>query len=321
MTEKPKRTHWLFVAAVSAFSLALFVFTSDINFAADTPAVKAIKTTGTHLEGLHVPKTSPQPGDWLASHDEPGQTFNQYRNSRPNLPTKTRTTFYFQPVGEFDDAQEEMIEQTADLMTRFYGMPTKILMPIDLETVPARARRIHPEWKVPQILTTYVMDDVLKPNVPKDAVAVLALTTTDLWPGEGWNFVFGMASLRDRVGVWSLARYGDPKTEPELYRKRLFKVAVHESGHMLGIKHCTSHECLMNGSNHLEEMDSRPMWFCPDDLQKIWWGCKVDPAKRFESLIEFAEQHKMKNETQFWKTSLQLLQSKNGSAKSTNTSQ
>ena len=27
-------------------------------------------------------------------------------------------------------------------------------------------------------------------------VAVLALTTSDLWPGEGWNFVFGQASLR-----------------------------------------------------------------------------------------------------------------------------
>jgi hypothetical protein len=26
---------------------------------------------------------------------------------------------------------------------------------------------------------------------PADALAYLALTASDLWPGEGWNFVFG----------------------------------------------------------------------------------------------------------------------------------
>ena len=49
------------------------------------------------------------------------------------------------------------------------------------------------------------------PRRPEDAVAVLGLTTSDLWPGEGWNFVFGQASLRDRIGVWSLYRFGDPE--------------------------------------------------------------------------------------------------------------
>jgi len=31
----------------------------------------------------------------------------------------------------------------------------------------------------------------------------------DLYPDPHWNFVFGQASLRDRVGVFSFARY-DP---------------------------------------------------------------------------------------------------------------
>ncbi len=42
---------------------------------------------------------------------------------------------------------------------------------------------------------------------------MLALTTSDLWPGEGWNFVFGQASLSERVGVWSLHRLGNPQIE------------------------------------------------------------------------------------------------------------
>ena len=42
---------------------------------------------------------------------------------------------------------------------------------------------------------------------------MLAITAFDLWPGPGWNFVFGQASLTERVGVWSMARNGDPDDE------------------------------------------------------------------------------------------------------------
>jgi archaemetzincin len=30
----------------------------------------------------------------------------------------------------------------------------------------------------------------------------------DLYPEPSWNFVFGQASLNERVGVYSFARYG-----------------------------------------------------------------------------------------------------------------
>ena len=33
---------------------------------------------------------------------------------------------------------------------------------------------------------------------------------------------------------------------------------THEIGHMFGIKHCVHFNCLMNGSNHEEENDSKP---------------------------------------------------------------
>ena len=38
--------------------------------------------------------------------------------------------------------------------------------------------------------------------LPKDAFAFVAFTSSDLWPGEGWNFVFGQASMEGRIGVW-----------------------------------------------------------------------------------------------------------------------
>lgn len=299
------KLRWMLLLLVSISVMCLI---ADGENESATPSLRKIEQAAKLLESLHKPKTPPAEGDWLSSHKEPGQTFSQYRRSRPNRPTKAHTTFYFQPVGEFSPAQQKIIAETADLMSRFYGLPTKVLDPIGLERIPEEARRVHPDWGDRQILSTYVLDRVLKPNLPDDAVAMLALTTSDLWPGEGWNFVFGQASLRDRVGVWSLYRYGDLEQEPELFRRRVFKVAVHESGHMLGIQHCTSHECLMNGSNHLREMDSRPMWFCPDDLQKIWWACGVDPAERFRSLAEFAGKHQLKAEADFWQESLKRLQ-------------
>lgn len=270
----------------------------------------AFKEPADKLKPLHRSKTEPGPRDWLASHDESGQTFQQYVASTPNRPSVERTTLYLQPIGEFDDAHDELIAETAELLSEFYNLPTKVLEPLGLDLVPEHARRVHPSWGDRQILTTYVLDKLLKPRRPKDAVALLALTTSDLWPGKGWNFVFGQASLRDRVGVWSLYRYGDPKGSPEerqQFRRRVFKVAVHETGHMLGIKHCIEYECLMNGSNHLVEMDARPMWFCPEDARKIWWACKADPAQRFQLLAEFAQQHSLNEEAKFWRRLLERV--------------
>jgi WD40 repeat protein len=37
----------------------------------------------------------------------------------------------------------------------------------------------------------YILHEVLEPQRPTDALAYLALTGSDLWPGKGWNFVFG----------------------------------------------------------------------------------------------------------------------------------
>ncbi len=269
-----------------------------------------IRKAAARIKSLHRPKEKSGPSDWLAQHPESGQTFDQYRASRPNRPDAKRTTIYIQPIGDFDKAKGQLVNETAVLMSRFYGVPTKVLEPLGLEIIPPGARRVHPEWGDRQILTTYILDEMLKPSRPEDAVAVLALTTSDLWPGEGWNFVFGQASLRERIGVWSLYRYGSPdgsEAERNRFRRRMFKVAVHETGHMFGIKHCTAYECGMNGSNHRAEMDSRPSWFCPECVQKIWWACRMDPADRYESLVEFAERHDMDEERQFWTESLDRL--------------
>ena len=49
----------------------------------------------------------------------------------------------------------------------------------------------------------------LRTKLPSDAFCILAVTMEDLYPDPTWNFVFGQASLTERIGVYSFARY-DP---------------------------------------------------------------------------------------------------------------
>ena len=39
--------------------------------------------------------------------------------------------------------------------------------------------------------------------------------------------------------------------------------------HLFGVKHCIYARCVMNGSNHIEEAESRPFVVCPVCLRKV----------------------------------------------------
>jgi len=264
---------------------------------------QAIQAAGRRIAPLHQKKGEPQPGDWLERHQESGQTFEEYGKGFPNLPSERRTTLYIQPWGDFSAEQTRLIAETAEFLKRFYGFPVKILDRLRLESVPSYARPRHPDREDERLATYYALD-VLQRKRPKDAVAVLALTTADLTPRAGRSWVFGQASLLFRVGIWSLYRHGDLKTEPTVVLRRTLKTAVHETGHMLGIQHCTAYECGMNGSNSLEEADIRPLAFCPECEMKVWWACDLDPAARYRQLAKFAEDHGFEKDGRFWRESL-----------------
>jgi archaemetzincin len=297
--------------------LLLLVLTVFVTFAlgqsekpAARPELFALRKAASKLRPLMQAKARPVEGDWLATQHEAGQTFDQYLGSNPNRPTAGRTTIYLQPIGDFSPAQEPLIAETAEFMGLYFGILVKTLARVGDAAIPEAARRARPTFGKKQFHSLYILDSVLKPCRPKDAVAVLGLTATDLFPDPTWNFVFGQASLRERVGVWSLARYGDPEKVRPLVLRRTLQVAIHETGHMLGIPHCTAFECGMNGSNSLPESDRAPLPFCSECELKLWWACGIDPVPRHEALLQFCKKHDLAREAKEWQRRIDALSAK-----------
>ncbi|MGZ5005678.1 MAG: archaemetzincin [Chthoniobacterales bacterium] len=234
-----------------------------------------------------IPK--PEPQDWLAVHEESGQTFDEFKASRPNRPTSARRVIYLQPLGNFAAGDSASIEKLREFAAAFFAMEAKAL-PRAAVNASQFTTRDNPYTGNLQILTSDVLD-FLKARLPPDAFCVVAVTMEDLYPEPSWNFVFGQASLRERVGVYSFARY-DPAFYGEardsnhetLLLRRSCKVLAHETGHMFGLAHCTFFNCLMNGSNHLSESDRRPLHLCPVCLRKLQWSIGFDVLERYRAL-------------------------------------
>ncbi|MGD2173936.1 MAG: archaemetzincin [Candidatus Brocadiaceae bacterium] len=262
------------------------------------------------LRPLHRTMDATRPGDWLSVHPEPGQTFREYVGSDPVTPGGGRNTVYVQPLGDLQDRQRDVVVLTAGFIGPYLNVPVQTREALPLSLVPPEARRVHPSWGVRQLLSRYILQQVLTPRLPDDAAAYVAFTAEDLWPGEGWNFVFGQASLRHRVGVWSIYRNGDPEADQATFRLcllRTIKTATHELGHMFSMQHCTGYRCAMNGSNTLEEKDRRPLALCPECLAKVCWATGADPVERYRKLLSLCRDHGLQPQGEFYEESLNTL--------------
>ena len=239
-------------------------------------------------------KIPPEPGDWMEQHRETGQTYAQFRQQVSEPAIDSRTTLRLVPIGELTEGQGSVMTAVKDFLPAFFGLPLAVDAPVQLADIPARAQRMLLPWDEKQLRTPYLLGEVLmRRRQPADA-AVLGITAVDLWPGDGWNFVFGQASLKERVGVWSMARNGDPDESAEsrdLCALRTLKTALHETGHMFGIRHCIAYECGMNGANHSAERDRQPLEFCPECQAKLWWTLKIDPVERSHQLEAVSRKH------------------------------
>ena len=255
------------------------------NLAADMKAV----------EPFFEPMAEPEQGEWLSVYREQGQTFDEYLAEDPTKVPADKRTIYIVPLGKFNAAENRIVRAATEYIAAFYGIPVKSLptriFPAKLEQDDFRLID-YPKHR--QIRTGYILDEILKPALPQDAAALIALTNEDLYPDSSMSFVFGQASFADRVGVWSLYRLDDLGANYDTFLQRTLKIAVHETGHMFRIRHCTKYECVMSGTNHLKETDSRPIDACPECMAKIAWFTGISPADRYKRLHDYCNRSGMK---------------------------
>lgn len=105
----------------------------------------------------------------------------------------------------------------------------------------------------------------------------LGITTVDVFePGK--PYVFGLASLTDRVGIVSLARLGvDPKRRAD----RLAKLTLHEVGHTFGLPHHDARDCVMRQDPTIQALDTAPLRPCEH--------CRSQLAQRADVLMDSGE--------------------------------
>ena len=244
-------------------------------------------------------------GDWLSSQEESGETFEEYIASNPTLPTPQRRTIYVQPIGKFTAEQKRAVALSAEYMKAFYNLPVKLNAEMPLGEVPAEKKRKIEYRNNLQVRTAYFLDDVLPKILPDDAAALAAFTNYDLYPGDTWSFVFGQATFSERVGVYSLYRLSDAAFQRDNDKDRLLtrtlKIAMHETGHMFSMKHCIKYECLMSGTNHLDETDRRPLDNCPECMAKLAWAMDYDPAERYKDLAAFWDRNQRPAESKMFR--------------------
>ncbi|HEY5920734.1 MAG TPA: archaemetzincin [Kofleriaceae bacterium] len=240
--------------------------------------------------GDFTPMPKPRGNDWLAEHPETPQSYRDWLGQDTHVIAGPRRVIYLLPIGGFP-ATAPAIETLRTIMRAFFVTEVRTLPAVTVAEVGAKTR-IHTGTRKQQLLAPHVLRWLTK-RVPEDAFGVEAITMVDLYPEESWNFVFGMASLSERVGVQSFARqdaafFGDPR-EPgwqQLALRRATWTMIHETCHMFGLTHCVYWQCIVAGANHQAEADSRPLHPCPVCLRKLHTAIKFDPGQRETELAK-----------------------------------
>lgn len=215
------------------------------------------------------------------------------------------------PLGNVETAPP--IKVLCDVLQRFLTLEVVPLKPPSGKEVRGLPRNAEGCGYGAQIETTPAFD-LCYARKPKDAFALVSFTMEDICNSEkGFQFLFGEAQLDKSVGIFSFARYMDDAPSSARFLRRCAMVLCHETFHLFGVRHCVYAKCLMNGSNHLEESESRPFALCPCCTRKM--SSTLDQANlrpeqlkgpspfralaRDAAMLEFFEQHRLEEDAAF----------------------
>ena len=223
-------------------------------------------------------------------------------------PSGDRDTMHLVCIGNFLPERSPGIEALRTFAEAFFGCSAQFLESIQEKEVSQRRRELG-YGEGSQLHTHDIRDLLVRIPKPANSFCVVAITMTDLYSsspgGINWNFVYGQASLTDGVGVFSFARFlpngmsqqaGLDAVGRKLLLKRSCKVVAHETAHILGLRHCTYHHCIMNGFHHLAEFDAAPMFMCPVCMRRFVHATKCAPMERYHALRAWYQEHGLEGE-------------------------
>jgi len=260
----------------------------------------------TDIKSNDVKLGEPVFGEWLYSHKEKGQSFKHFMKTPHVVPSKEENIIYLKPIGEFNSVQVKQIELVRQYLQIFFQLETKVLKNVSNDIIPENARRIGDVGQE-QFLAGYILNNVLKEEAPlHKGIALMAITEKDLYPKPEWNYVFGLASYRDRIAVSSIHRM-QIEADFNLCLERLLKICSHEIGHMFGLHHCIVANCVMNGTNSMWETDNHPIRLCSLCQRKLNSGFKYDNKKRLTELEKYFKENNLAKGTELVKKDLKSI--------------
>jgi len=236
------------------------------------------------------PLRAPGPHDWLALHDEHGQTFEEFRALRP-APEPPAAPIVIQPIDDVLVHAGPCLEHLLAFSSAFFVRDVVVRPALQLPGGRVRSRMDRETGQIQYFAADVLLE--LAACRPADSLCALGLTLHDIYPDVFVQFAFGEASPLHRVALCSMARYRPPFREesagqlPGALFRRCIRVQSHEVCHMLGLGHCVYARCLMNGSADVSEGDLRPLHLCPVDLRKLQWALGFNVVERYRRLLRF----------------------------------
>ena len=158
------------------------------------------------------------------------------------------------PIGNLDDG---LLKALRPAMEETFRVPSEVL-PV----------RLDPEFAFHGERQQYHSSEMLQRMqsfLTADSWRLLGIAAVDLYIPI-LTFVFGEAQMGGPCAVVSAHRlrqefYGLPP-DPELFRQRVIKEAVHELGHTLSLTHCDDYQCAMAPSHAVEWIDLKESTLC-----------------------------------------------------------
>ncbi|XP_021110358.1 archaemetzincin-1 isoform X2 [Heterocephalus glaber] len=239
--------------------------------------------------------------DWLLSRPEAPEDFASFHAALPHrTQSLPRKHIYLQPI-DLSEAPVgfpllDYLRSCAEAF--FLGLRVKCLPSVAAESISCSSRPRRDSDGL-QLNTDGILS-FLKNNKPDDALCVLGLTLSDLYPCEAWSFTFSTFLPGHKVGICSFARFvgelpqagssapypapleaavdGSERLTQDSGQRLCFsalgvvqccKVTCHELCHLLGLGNCRWLRCLMQGALSLEEVLRWPLDLCPICLRKL----------------------------------------------------